>query len=128
MEVANGGKLYVETGQGTLWWVWAGNAFTESADPAATPTAISFSPAKPAIVDYAPAGAAVAQTTVTMSDGTSFFAGKLVLSGPDAAMFAVNGSNIVTSRALTPTDDGTHVVTVTVSQNGQSVSASLFGP
>ena len=127
MEVANGGKLYVETAAAS-WFVWTNTGFVPSGDPAAPPptlTAIVLSPAKVTIPDNAPSGTFVASATVTTSDGSPF-TGTLVLSGPDAAMFAVSGMNIVTARAFAPADDGMHTTTVTAHQGGQSISARFF--
>ena len=53
-----------------------------------------------------------------MSDGSQF-AGTLT-SSDTSGFFAISGLNIVTARALTSADDGTHSTTITASQGGQS--------
>jgi hypothetical protein len=83
------------------------------------PTAITLTPANSTIADNAPAGALLATATITMSHGSQF-AGTLTTS--DTNFFAVSGLNIVTARALTPADDGTHTTVITASQGSQSLS------
>jgi hypothetical protein len=57
-----------------------------------------------------------------MSDGSQF-GGTLTTS--DASFFAISGLDIVTARALTSTDEGTHTTTITAQQGGQSLSAGF---
>src|SRR6516225_2534014 len=83
------------------------------------PVAITLSPANATIPDNAPAGAVIATANVTMSDGSQF-AGTLATS--DTNFFAISGHNIVTARAFTSADDGTHSTVITASQGGQSFS------
>jgi hypothetical protein len=85
------------------------------------PTAIRVNPVQLTIPDTAPAGIALATLTVDMSDG-SVFNGTITSS--DTGFFAISGMNLVTARALTPADDGSHTTTLTArQQTGQSVSA-----
>jgi hypothetical protein len=88
-----------------------------------TPTAITLSPASATTPDNAPAGTVLSTATVTMSDGSQF-AGTLT-SSDTSGFLAISGLNIVTARALTPADDGTHSTTITATQGGQSVSMDL---
>jgi hypothetical protein len=67
-------------------------------------------------------GAVLATASVTMSDGSQF-AGTLTTS--DTNFFAISGLNVVTARALTSTDDGTHTTTITATQGGQAVAAEF---
>jgi hypothetical protein len=87
------------------------------------PTAITLSPTSATTPDNAPAGTVLTTATVTMSDGSQF-AGTLS-SSDTTGFFAISGLNIVTARALTSADDGTHSTTITASQNGQSVSMEV---
>jgi hypothetical protein len=89
----------------------------------ATPTAITLSPASATTPDNVPAGTVLSTATVTMSDGSQF-EGTLT-SSDTSGFFAISGLNIVTARALTSADDGTHSTTITASQGGQSVSMEL---
>ena len=91
--------------------------------PSPTPTAITLSPANATTPDNAPAGTVLTTATVTMSDGSQF-TGKLT-SSDTSGFFAISGLNIVTARALTSADDGTHSTTITASQGGRSVSMEL---
>ena len=91
--------------------------------PPSTPTAITLSPASATTPDNAPAGTVLTTATVTMSDGSQF-TGTLT-SSDTSGFFAISGLNIVTARALTSADDGTHSTTITASQGGQSVSLEL---
>jgi hypothetical protein len=86
------------------------------------PTAITLTPGSVTTADNAPAGTLLATATVTMSDGSQF-AGTLTTSNTD--FFVISGLNIVTARALTPADDGTHTTVITASQGGQSLSMSF---
>jgi hypothetical protein len=95
----------------------AGITVTASGLP--TPTAITLSPSSATIADNAPAGTLIATAKVTMSDGSQF-AGTLTTS--DTNFFAISGLNIVTARAYTSADDGTHSTVITASQSGQSFS------
>ena len=123
--VDNGGKLYVSGV--TVWWVWQQGQFVQTTAPPSAPkpypTAITLTPAQSQIPDNSPSGTVVAAATVTTSDGTPF-TGTLT-SGDTTGFFAIRGLNIVTARALTSADDGTHATTITAHQGGQSVSAEL---
>jgi hypothetical protein len=94
-------------------------AVTPPAPGTPTPTAITLALASATIPDNAPAGALIATANVTMSDGSQF---KGVLTTSNTNMYAISGLNIVTARALTPADDGTHPTVITASQAGQAVS------
>ena len=59
--------------------------------------------------DNSPAGTAVAMATVKYSDGSK---GPCYLTSSDS-MLTGNGCNIVTARALTKADDGTHNAVIT---------------
>jgi hypothetical protein len=99
-------------------WVDVGTtAPVEGAPP--TPTGITFALASPTIPDNSPAGTLIATANVTMSDGSQF-AGTLTTSNTD--LYAISGRNIVTARALTPLDDGTHPTMITASQGPQAFS------
>jgi len=87
-----------------------------------SPTAITLTPASVTTADNAPAGTLLATATVTMSDGSQF-AGTLTTSNTD--FFAISGLNIVTAKALTPADDGTHTTVITASQGSKSLSMSF---
>jgi hypothetical protein len=87
-----------------------------------TPTAITFSPTNPQIVDNSPAGTLIATAIVTMSDGSQF-AGTLTTS--NTSFFAISGLNIVTARAATSADDGTQSTAITASQGSQLLSMEL---
>jgi len=84
-----------------------------------TPIGITLNLASPSIPDNSPAGSLIATANVTMSDGSTF-KGTLTTSNTD--IYAISGLNIVTARALTPADDGTHPTVITASQAGQAVS------
>jgi hypothetical protein len=124
MQITNG-RLYAfakDTGHWYLRqnkaWVDVGTtAPIEGAPP--TPTAITLSPASATIPDNAPAGTAIATASVTMSDGSQF-AGTLTTS--DTNFFAISGLKIVTARAYTSADDGTHSTVITASQGSKSLS------
>jgi hypothetical protein len=124
MQITNG-KLYAFAKIDGHWylrqngsWVDVGTtAPVEGAPP--TPTAITLSPASATIADNAPAGTVIATVSVTMSDGSQF-TGTLTTS--DTNFFAISGFNIVTARAFTSADDGTHSTVITASQGGQSIS------
>jgi large repetitive protein len=88
-----------------------------------TPTAITLSPASATTPDNVPAGTLLTTATVTMSDGSQF-TGTLT-SSDTTGFFAISGLNIVTGRALTSADVGTHSTTITASQNGASVSMEV---
>ena len=91
--------------------------------PPSTPTAITLSPASATTPDNAPAGTLISTATVTMSDGSQF--GGTLTSSDTSGFFAISGLNIVTARALTSADDGSHSTVITASQGGQSVSMEL---
>jgi hypothetical protein len=126
MQITNG-NLYTVSKVSGHWYVrqngsWV-DAGTTAPVEAATPTAITFSPASATTPDNAPAGTVLTTATVTMSDGSQF---KGTLTSSDTSgFFAISGLNIVTARALTPADDGTHSTTITAFQGGQSVSMEL---
>ena len=84
-----------------------------------TPTAITLSPASATIPDNAPPRTVIATASVTMSDGSQFVG---TLTTSDTNFFAISGLNIVTARAFTSADDGTHSTVITASQGGQSFS------
>jgi hypothetical protein len=80
--------------------------------PPATITAITFAPPSPTIPDNASTGTNVSQAMVTMSDGSAF-AGTYLLSD-STGLFKITASGaIVTARAPTSADDGTHTVIAT---------------
>jgi hypothetical protein len=54
-----------------------------------------------------------------MSDGSQFN-GVLTTSNTD--IYAISGLNIITARALTPADDGTHPTVITAAQSSEEVS------
>ena len=93
---------------------------TFSVQGTAIPTAITLSPANQTMPDNAPAGAVIATANVTMSDGSQF--NGTLTSSDTSGFFAISGLNIVTARALTSADDGTHSTVITASQGGQSMS------
>jgi hypothetical protein len=119
--VANGGQLYVRGV--TVWWVWQGGQFIQTSQPtlAALPVALTLALASPTVADSARVGTVVATANVTMSQDGSQFAGTLTVSDT-TGFFAASGMNIVTARALTSADDGTHTTTITAHQSGQSLS------
>jgi hypothetical protein len=92
------------------------------APPPATPspTAITLTPASTTVPDNAAAGTLLATAAVTMSDGSQF-TGTLT-SSDTTGFFAISGLEIVTGRALTSADDGTHTTTITATQGSQSLS------
>ena len=92
-------------------------AVTPPAPGAPTPTAITLALASATIPDNAPAGTLIATANVTMSDGSQF---KGVLTTSNTDIYAISGLNIVTARALTPGDDGTHPTVIMASQGGQA--------
>jgi hypothetical protein len=124
MQITNG-ILYAYSYAGGPWWArqnatWVDVGTTapvEGAPP--TPTAITLTLASPSIPDNSPAGTLIATANVTMSDGSQF-KGTLTTSNTD--IYAISGLNIVTARALTPADDGTHPTVITASQAGQAFS------
>jgi len=122
--VANGGQLYVRGL--TVWWVWQGGQFIQTSQPtlAALPVGLTLVLANQAFPDNAPAGTVFATANVTMSQDGSQFSGTLTVSDT-TGFFAVSGMKIVTARALTSADDGTHTTEITAHQSGQSVSARL---
>lgn len=71
--------------------------------PSVAPVSITLSLANPTIPDNAPAGTLVATASVVMSDGSAY-KGTVTSSNP---LFVGSGVNILTARALVPTDDGT---------------------
>ncbi len=87
------------------------------------PTAITLSSASPTITYNAAAGTVLATASVTMSDGSQF-AGTLT-SRDTTGFFAISGLNIVTGRALTSADVGTHTTTITATQNGHAIAAEF---
>ena len=111
--------LYLSNVSNVLAMSAAQTVWTISAPQPPYPTAITLSPANATIPDNAPVGTVVATANVTMSDGSQF-AGTLTTS--DTNFFAVSGHNIVTARAFTSADDGTHSTVITASQGGQSFS------
>jgi hypothetical protein len=54
-----------------------------------------------------------------MSDGSQFNG---TLTTRDTTFFGISELNIVTARAFTSADDGTHSTVITASQGGQSLS------
>jgi hypothetical protein len=119
--VANGGQLYVRGL--TVWWVWQGGQFVQTNQPtlAALPVALTLTLANPTVPDNAPAGTVLATVNVTMSQDGSQFTGALTVSDT-TGFFALSGMKIVTARALTSADDGTHTTVITASQGSQSFS------
>ena len=122
LQITNGNLYSLQT-DGQWWarqngaWVAISTAPVEGAQP--TPTAITLALANPTIPDNAHAGTLIATANVTMSDGSQF---KGVLTTSDTNIYAISGLNIVTARALTPADDGTHPTVITASQGGLAVS------
>ena len=123
MQIVNGSlyALNIVTGH---WYLrqnaaWADAGTTAPVEASPTPTAITLTPASATIPDNAPAGTVVATASVTMSDGSQF-TGALTTSNTN--LFAISGMNIVTARALTPSDDGTQSTVITAAQAGQSLS------
>jgi hypothetical protein len=125
MQITNG-NLYTVNKVSGHWYVrqngnWV-DAGTTAPVEAATPTAITLSPASVTIPDNAPAGTLLATAAVTMSDGSQF-TGTLTTS--NASFFAISGLNIVTAQALTSAADGTQSTVITASQGSQSLSMEL---
>ena len=87
--------------------------------PSPVPIAIALTPANSTMADNAGVGTLIATATVTMSDGSTF-TGTLTTS--ETNFFAIEGLNIVTARALTSADDGTHTTVITASQGSHSLS------
>jgi hypothetical protein len=98
-------------------------AVTPPAPGTPTPTAITLALASATMPDNAPAGTLIATANVTMSDGSQF-QGVLTTSNTD--IYAISGLNIVTARALTPANDGTHPTVITASQAGQALSMEFL--
>lgn len=89
--------------------------------PPVQPTAVRLTPVQLSIPDNARAGVVIATIAVDMSDGSAF---KGSITSSDSGLFAVSGMNVVTARALTAADDGSHSTTITAHQaNGAAVSA-----
>jgi len=120
--VANGGQLYVRGL--TVWWIWQGGQFLQTSQPSLSPlpVALTFASTSSILTDNAPSGTVLAMVNVIMSQDGSTFTGTLTVSDK-SGFFAISGMNIVTARALTPADDGTHTTTITAQQSGQSISA-----
>ncbi len=90
--------------------------------PLPVPVSIALTPASVALHDNSPIGAQVCGWAVTMSDG-SVFAGPPTIN--PGGMVGITGSNCLLSRALTLSDDGSHSFSVSATQNGTSISATL---
>jgi hypothetical protein len=124
MQITNGNLYTLNKGFGH-WYVrqnaaWVDTGTTAPVEGALpTPTAITLALASATIPDNAPAGTLIATANVTMSDGSQF---KGALTTSNTNIYAISGLNIVTARALTPADDGTHPTVITASQSGQAVS------
>jgi len=86
------------------------------------PISVSLTASTVALSESSPRGTLIATATVTMSDGSPFTG---TLSTSDTDFFAISGLNIVTARALTFQDSGSHTTTITASQGGQSISADI---
>jgi len=86
----------------------------------ARPVAVNLTNQSVTINYLAPIGTVLSPVSVVMSDASAF-AGTLTSSDP-TNFFAISGSNpvqnLVTGRALTAADIGTHSTTITASQNG----------
>ena len=126
MQITNG-KIYAFNNvswydRANAIWVNIGATAPIQGGVLPTPTAITLSSASATIADNAPAGTLLATAKITMSDGSQF-AGKLTTS--DTNFFATSGLNIVTARAFTSADDGTHSTTITATQGGVTVAAKL---
>jgi hypothetical protein len=93
--------------------------------PSPTITAITFAPPTPTLPDNSPAGAQVAQATVTMSDGSAF-SGTYSLADSTGLFAITTAGAIVTARSLTPPDDGTHAATVTATTSNGMTMAVRF--
>ncbi len=114
-------RFYADDGVSTATLL-ATAPFVVSSQDAATPTAITLSPASPTIPDNSPAGTVIATANVTMSDGSQF---QGTLMSSDTNFFAISGLNIVTARAVTSADNGLHSTVITATQVGQAVSAEF---
>ena len=88
----------------------------------ATPSGLTFTPIAATLPDNAVAGAAVAAVSVTMSDGSPF-SGSLAAS--PVGTVTMSDNQLVLARGLTPADDGSHQWSVSATQNGVTVSATI---
>ncbi len=111
-------RFYADNGTTTATLI-ATAPFVVNSEVAATPTAITLSPASATIPDNAPAGTVIATANVTMSDGSQF-TGTLTTS--NTSFFAISGLNIVTAQALTSANDGTQSTVITAVQGSQALS------
>jgi hypothetical protein len=121
--VENGGILYSINVWG-LWWQWQANGpwVGPISPPFPLPGSVSIVPSRAPTPDNSPTGTYLATVLVTTFDGSPF-AGTLTTS--DTNFFAISGMNVVTARALTPADDGTHTTVITAHQGAKSLSARL---
>jgi hypothetical protein len=83
------------------------------------PTALVFTPSSPNVPDTSTSGTSVTAITVTMSDGSTFHG---LFSLDSTSFYSLSGvttstANLVLSHTLSSSDDGTHSVNVTATQN-----------
>jgi hypothetical protein len=120
LQVENGGILYSVNVWGQ-WYSWQANGpWTGPISPVfPLPGSVRVLPSGAPIPDNSPAGTYLATVSVATFDGLPF-AG--ILTTSDTNFFAISGMNVVTARALTPADDGTHTTVITADQGGKSMS------
>lgn len=101
-----------------------------SSTPSPVPVSIAFSPTSPTVLDNASVGTAVTAFTVTMSDGSTYV-GSNSFSAPnfdDSGHFsftAATGNAGVQIASTLPAGASTQNITVSVTQNGTTVSQNL---
>ncbi len=88
----------------------------------ATPVSITVTPPVVSLPDNTLSGAVVASISITTSGGSPF-SGTLAITPPGFLM--ISNQTVVVSRNLTPRDDGTRELTITATQNGKTLSATL---
>jgi hypothetical protein len=116
LEVLNGHLYAQDKGEGHYWLRWNGawrDVGTTAPAEGTVATGISFAGIAAQLPDNSPAGTVVANATVTMSPASAPFTELLVSSNP---LYAFQGTNIVTARALTAADDGAQPATITAVQ------------
>jgi hypothetical protein len=107
-----------------IWWAVVGLfvTVTAAAPPLPTPLSITVTPPWVSMPDSTLSGALGASISITTSDGSPF-SGTLAVTS--TGFLTVSNQTIVLARNLTPHDDGTSVCTITATQNGKSLSATL---
>jgi hypothetical protein len=124
MEIADGGKIYVNTiAKG--WWIWDGFRFSGSGPPPGPPpppppppplsVVITVTPGTPTIPDTTTKGTLVASFTVSMSD-SSLYTGTIVFGPPN-----FDNNSVFSLSPTVKNPDGSVSGQILVNPNGPGV-------